>query len=170
DASLKSQERVDAIGRAVGSLSTVAANRLAEELLGNTIYSNVLMLGFAWQHGLIPVSLEALLKAIELNGVEVEKNKEAFGWGRIAAADRAFVAALLTDNDVIPPAESLDSIVSRRAAFLRDYQDQSLSDRYLALVAKAKAAEAPLGGTDFPFTAAVARGYFKTLAYKAEYQ
>ncbi|HEX6260610.1 MAG TPA: indolepyruvate ferredoxin oxidoreductase family protein, partial [Woeseiaceae bacterium] len=113
DANLKAAERVAAIERVVGrdNLATLPANQLAARLLGNTIYANVLMLGFAWQKGLVPVSLAALLRAIELNGVDVEKNRQAFGWGRIAAADRPYVMAMM--NGVPDPAslqdESLDS-------------------------------------------------------------
>ena len=135
---MQAGERITAIGRIVGedNLSTLDANALAEELLGNTIYANVMMLGCAWQNGLVPVSLDALKRAIELNGVEIEKNRRAFDWGRVAAADpdslpvgaahgrdRAHGALLQCD-------ESLDEIISRRADFLVDYQNQALADRY----------------------------------------
>src|SRR5690606_24992310 len=104
DANLKASERIDAIKRITGGdrLSTVAANELATRLLGNTIYANVLMLGFAWQKGLVPVSLEALMRAIELNGVDVEKNRHAFGWGRLAAADERYVASAIDDSSANP--------------------------------------------------------------------
>ena len=97
DASLNAASRVAAIAAVTGkeNLSTVAANDLAEALLGNTIYANVLMVGFSWQKGLIPVSRDALLRAIELNAVDVEQNREAFNWGRIAAADPEYLAGRL---------------------------------------------------------------------------
>jgi indolepyruvate ferredoxin oxidoreductase len=175
DASLKANERVEAIAGVVGrqNLSTVAANQLAGKLLGNTIYANVLVLGFAWQQGLVPVSLEALIRAIELNGVDVEENRRAFGWGRIAAADFPFVAALIDDVTAASATEkeSLESIVARRADFLKDYQNRALADKYLALVNKARDKEQSISGSqDLPFATAVARGYFKTLAYKDEYE
>ncbi|HET6629424.1 MAG TPA: indolepyruvate ferredoxin oxidoreductase family protein [Woeseiaceae bacterium] len=170
DANLKANERTEAIGRAVGPLAVVGANELAEKLLGNTIYSNVLMLGFAWQQGLVPVSRDALLRAIELNGVEIENNQKAFGWGRIAAADPGFVRTRLEQPEA-REREPLDSIIERRAAFLADYQDRALSDRYLALVERVRQAEQRLArSNELPLTEAVARGYFKTLAYKDEYE
>ncbi len=88
DANLRRGDRVAAIATALGdgNLSTMNANLLAAELAGDTIYANVLLLGGAWQMGLVPVSLDALLRAIELNGVAIEANRRAFDWGRIAAA------------------------------------------------------------------------------------
>ena len=63
------------------------ADTLAVQLLGDSIYTNPLMLGFAWQQGRVPLSHAALMRAIELNGVQVENNKAAFEWGRRAAHD-----------------------------------------------------------------------------------
>ena len=174
DASLKASDRVDAIQRVVGkqNMSTIAANQLAESLLGNTIYSNVLMVGHAWQSGLLPVSLEAMLRAIELNGVEVEQNKKAFGWGRLAAAKPEFVQNQIADpQQTVSGIESLDQIIQRRAEFLVDYQDDALSERFTDLVEKVREAETIVrGGGKLPLTEAVARSYFKTLAYKDEYE
>jgi indolepyruvate ferredoxin oxidoreductase len=172
DASLKSGERIAAIEGVVGSqnLSTVPANRITEKLLGNTIYSNVLMLGYAWQQGLVPVSLKAILRAIELNGVEAERNRQAFGWGRLAAADAEFLnASLNNDRSTNPAPGSLEDIVTRRVDFLRDYQDEALAQKYRSLVSKVRAAETRIDGK-FEFSESVARAYFKTLAYKDEYE
>jgi indolepyruvate ferredoxin oxidoreductase len=170
DADMQAARRIKAIGDVVGedNLSTLAANALAEQLLGNTIYANVMMLGCAWQKGLVPVSLESLKRAIELNGVEIEKNKQAFDWGRVAAVNpdalrnRSPVEAGSYDGD----AESLDEMIRRRADFLVDYQDQALADRYLALVDRVRKADA---GED-ALVEAVAKSYFKLLAYKDEYE
>ena len=175
DASLKARDRIDAIAGVTGrgNLSTLAANQLAGNLLGNTIYANVLMLGFAWQKGLVPVSLDALLRAIELNGVDIDKNRQAFGWGRIAAADFAFVAAFMEDVPTTPATEneSLESVIARRADFLQDYQNLALADRYVNLVNMARDRERSLSPPETsPFTTAVARAYFKALAYKDEYE
>jgi indolepyruvate ferredoxin oxidoreductase len=175
DANLKADERVEAIAQVVGraNLSTVAANQLSARLLGNTIYANVLMTGFAWQKGLVPVSLEALLRAIELNGVDIEKNREAFGWGRIAAADTAYITTLMSEvpDASVPAKEPLDSMISRRARFLEGYQNKALANRYRELVDKVRVREQALRkGDDLPFTAAVAKSWFKTLAYKDEYE
>jgi indolepyruvate ferredoxin oxidoreductase len=174
DASLKASDRVDAIKNVVGrqNMSTIAANQLAESLLGNTIYSNVLMVGYAWQSGLLPVSLEAMLRAIELNGVEVEQNRKAFGWGRIAAANPEFVQQQVADpQQTVTGIETLDEIIKRRAQFLVDYQDEVLSERYTDLVERVREVETAVrGGGKLPLTEAHARSYFKTLAYKDEYE
>jgi len=171
DANLRANERIEAIRRAVGELSTVAANELAEQLLGNTIYSNVLMLGYAWQRGLVPVSADALLRAIELNGVEIENNRRAFGWGRLAAAQPELVEARLRRAETSFAHEPLESVIERRVAFLTEYQDSRLAERYRALVERARRAEAAFSsGGALPFTDAVARAWFKTLAYKDEYE
>jgi indolepyruvate ferredoxin oxidoreductase len=172
DASLNASERVAAIAQITGkdNLSTVAANDLAEALLGNTIYANVLMVGYAWQIGLLPVSVDALLRAIELNGVDIEQNREAFNWGRIAAADPGFVASQLKDpQQSVQGIDSLDEAVSRRAVFLASYQDDALANRYRELVDRVQSAETAISGGE-KLAQAVARAYFKTLAYKDEYE
>ena len=122
------------------------------------------MLGFAWQRGLVPVSLSALLRAIELNGVAVERNKQAIAWGRIAAADPEF----LPKANETPKAETLDQLIARRADFLAAYQDEAYAARYRARVAKVRAAEAALNSE--ALTEAVARALFKLMAYKDEYE
>jgi indolepyruvate ferredoxin oxidoreductase len=172
DASLRASERVAAIAEVTGekNLSTVAANNLAEALLGDTIYANVLLLGFAWQQGLVPVSAAALLRAIELNAVAVEKNTQAFGWGRIAAAEPAFVDGLLDEpKGGVTGIESLDEKIARRRAFLAGYQDERLADKYVNLVERVRTTEEAITDGDL-LADAVARAYFKTLAYKDEYE
>ena len=166
DANLRASDRIAAIRRVVGNdnLSTLDANATAEKIMGNTIYANVLLLGCAWQRGLVPVSLEALLRAIELNAVEVEKNKQAFAWGRIAAVDPDRIARMLDDNAAND--ETLDDLVARRAEFLVGYQDQALADRYLSLVQRVRDAD----GGDDDLAEAVAKSYFKLLSYKDEYE
>jgi indolepyruvate ferredoxin oxidoreductase len=118
------------------------------------------------------MSLDAMLRAIELNGVEVEQNKKAFGWGRIAAADPQFVQEQIADpQQTVTGIETLDEIIRRRAEFLVDYQDQALSDRYTDLVETVRQAEkAMCGGGKLSLSEAVARSYFKTLACKDEYE
>ncbi len=166
DASLRIKDRVEAIRSVVGAdnVNTLDANSLAEKLLGNTIYANVLLLGAAWQQGLVPVGHDALMRAIELNGVEVDRNKQAFGWGRLAVASPEHVSKLI-DGDQAPNAASLEDVIRRRAEFLVGYQDQALSDRYLALVQRVRESAG-----DDRLTDAVARSYFKLLSYKDEYE
>jgi indolepyruvate ferredoxin oxidoreductase len=174
DANLQANKRVNAIAEITGkeNLSTVAANDLAESLLGKTIYANVLMLGYAWQKGLVPVSATALLRAIELNAVEVSQNTKAFNWGRIAAADADFVSAHLHHPDLsVSGLDSLDEMIDRRAEFLVGYQGDALSDRYTQLLSRVHDAESQVDADSKTLlTEAVARAWFKTLAYKDEYE
>jgi indolepyruvate ferredoxin oxidoreductase len=169
DANLRANDRLAAIGEAIGpdGLQTLDANRLADVLMGDTIYANVLLLGFAWQRGLVPVSLDALMRAIELNNVAVENNKLAFAWGRIAAADPDRVAGALKRDFAI--AETLDESVARRRDFLVDYQNEALAKRYVSLVQRVRDAEVALGGNG-DLTLAAAKSYFKLLSYKDEYE
>ena len=170
DANLRAEERLAAIREVVGEnrLSALDANRIAEKLMGNTIYANVLLLGAAWQKGLVPVSHAALMRAIELNGVEIDSNKQAFTWGRVAAHHPEHIDDLVY-TDHRPVQEPLEAAIERRAAFLIDYQDEELSRRYRELVDTAQEAESNAGGGG-PFTMAVAKAYFKLLAYKDEYE
>ncbi|WP_048648836.1 indolepyruvate ferredoxin oxidoreductase family protein [Nitratireductor soli] len=168
DASLRVDARLAAIEGVTGAenLAAMDANRLAEKLMGDTVFANVMMLGFAWQMGLVPVSLNALAQAIELNGVAVEKNHRAFLIGRLAAAKPEAMAELIGPKPVAD--QTLDQIVSRREAFLTDYQDAAYAARYRRLVDRVRAAEVPLG-TD-AVSAAVAKSLFKLMAYKDEYE
>ncbi|MDZ7768043.1 MAG: indolepyruvate ferredoxin oxidoreductase family protein [Woeseiaceae bacterium] len=172
DANLKGGQRINEIRNAVGrnNLTAIAANRIAEKLLGNTIYANVLMFGAAWQLGLVPVSLTAAMRAIELNGVEVERNRQAFSYGRIAAHDPEFVTKMfdVPEQDAAG-GDTLDQAIERRRLFLVDYQDEKLAERYIALVGRVRNAEQAVGhSTDLTDT--VARAWFRLLAYKDEYE
>ena len=114
------------IGHAVGAnaLGRFNADAAATKLMGDSIFTNPLMLGYAWQKGWIPLGREALLRAIELNGVAVDANKAAFEWGRRAAHDPAQVESLLTPAQVIElkKRETLESLVARRVEFLTAYE------------------------------------------------
>jgi indolepyruvate ferredoxin oxidoreductase len=171
DANLKVDARLAAIGNVVGAenLATLDANSVAEKLLGNSIFANVLLLGCAWQRGLVPVSLAALKRAIELNGVEIDKNQQAFSWGRIAASDPDYIEKLMQDDQAPSDDETLDAVIKRRSEFLVDYQDEALAARYSQLVVRVRDAEADQGG-DGRLAEAVARSYFKLLSYKDEYE
>ena len=169
DANLRADERLDAIHDAVGSgnLSTINANHLANVLMGDTIYANVLLLGYAWQMGLVPVSLAALMRAIELNAVAVDNNKLAFAWGRKAALDPSQIEQSLGDGKLVE--DSLDELISRRRTFLTEYQNEDLAARYEELLVEVRESEMAVGGQG-NFTKAVARAYFKLLSYKDEYE
>ena len=171
DANLRASDRLAAIRDVVGAhnFDTLDANVIAEKILGNTIYANVLLLGCAWQKGFVPISLDAMMRAIELNGIEVEKNKQAFSWGRIAAIDTEDFHRRIAGDEAANDDETLDDVMRRRADFLVDYQNQALSDRYVALVKRVRDAEDGLDGQG-GLTDAVARSYFKLLSYKDEYE
>ncbi|HEY6864337.1 MAG TPA: indolepyruvate ferredoxin oxidoreductase family protein, partial [Burkholderiales bacterium] len=161
-----------AAGRA--NVDFVAAGRLATALMGDAIATNMFMLGYAYQKGWVPLGEPALLKAIELNGVSVDFNKTAFAWGRRAAASPELVEKLASPSDVVPISQALSrdlgERVTRRAEFLAAYQDAAYARRYTDLIERVRAAEARLGGDSLPLTEAVARYYFKLLAYKDEYE
>ncbi len=154
-----------------GAAWYVPASRLAHALLGDSITTNFLLLGYAWQKGAVPVREQAILDAIELNGVAVEQNRAAFLWGRRAAHDLAAVK-VAAGLDVAPPAApSLDALVARRVEFLRAYQDDGYARRYENLVRRVEKSERNLRGAGaLPLAEAVARNYFKLLAYKDEYE
>ena len=164
-----------AISDAVGAdrASFVEATRLATGLLGDAIATNMFMLGYAYQKGLIPVSAVAIDRALELNEVAVEQNRTAFLWGRRAAVDPRRVAEVAAPPKTTPVSrqlsDSLDELVARRVDFLTEYQDEAYARRYLKLVETVRAAETPLG-TALPLTEAVARYFFKLMAYKDEYE
>ena len=151
-------------------LDTVDATRIATALLGDSIATNLFMLGYAWQKGLVPVSHEALEKAIELNGTAVPMNKAAFLWGRRAAHDLARVERLVAPapDAVRKLSRTLDEVLARRVEQLTAYQDAAYAARFTTLVGKVRAAEAKFGREDL--TDAVARNYYKLLAYKDEYE
>ncbi|MEM6488455.1 MAG: indolepyruvate ferredoxin oxidoreductase family protein [Pseudomonadota bacterium] len=156
----------DALSARLGAdaLAMVDAVGLARAVLGNAIYANVLLLGAAWQAGLVPLSLEALQRAIELNGAGVEGNKRAFALGRLAVADPAAAAAAEGGAEAEAPVDP----VAHRVAHLTAYQGPALARRYRAGVTRAEAAEQAAGVEGF--AEAVAEGYHKLLAYKDEYE
>jgi len=152
-------------------LETIEATRIATSLMGDSIAANPIMLGFAWQKGLIPLSREAILRAIELNAVSVEANKRAFAWGRRAAHDPQGVMALVAPKRVeaMPVAQTLPEIVERRVAFLTKYQNAAYARRYRDQVARVTEVERALVGGDV-LARVVAQNLFKLMAYKDEYE
>ncbi len=181
DATLRAADRLDAIRGACASLVVVDAAEIARKILGDTIYANVVMLGSALQAGLVPVSLEAIERAILLNGVKPDENRVALAIGRLAAEEPGFVELHLADkvgsgvNDEMP----LDALITHRRRFLVEYQGEGLARRFEQLVGRARSAEdraagvhsdTEAGEADYAFTAAIARSWFKLLAYKDEYE
>ncbi len=167
DASLSIDKRLAAIAQVTGEngLGAVNANRLSEKMMGDSVFANVMMLGFAWQMGLVPVSLNALSQAIELNGVAIEANHRAFLIGRIAHSDPGALRAILEPRQV---PETLDQLIMKQEAFLTDYQNAAYAARYRRTVDAVRAREAQVGTRGV--TEAVARALFKLMAYKDEYE
>ncbi len=166
----------DQLKEAVGpdAAEFLDATRLATLLTGNSIMSNMILLGYAWQRGQVPVSGEALMRAIELNGVAVEENRRAFFWGRRAAVDPEGTEQIARAAAPLLPShrlsQDLDEVVTRRHDALAAYQDRSYARRYTGLIDRVRAAEAAaVPGAD-RLAEAVARNYFKLLAYKDEYE
>src|SRR5690606_3524915 len=222
---------VQAVTQAMGGQAPlqIDATELATALMGDAIASNLFMLGYAWQRGLVPLSLESLMRAVELNGAAVEMNRTAFAWGRLAAIDpesvyeaadvvrNAPTAAESTPRALAsrPPGEwestecgatsaprsphaeerlrrvpahagtdavaflplddlrlsrSLDELIARRVEFLTDYQDAKYARRYSDFVARVREAERARAPGSNDLSEAVARYFFKLMAYKDEYE
>jgi indolepyruvate ferredoxin oxidoreductase len=137
------------ITRAVGEsgIGVFDADAVAGKLMGDTIFVNPMLLGYAWQKGWLPLRRESILRAMELNGVAVEANQAAFEWGRQAAHDGARVQALLTPLQTITfkPRETLDDIVARRVDYLTAYQNAAYAQSYQDFVARVRRAEEEMG-------------------------
>jgi len=160
------------IAGAVGAehLAAIDAEAIASQLLGQTIYSNLLLLGYAWQKGRVPLSHAALMRAIELNGVQVESNKAAFEWGRQCAHDMGKVPLRVPDAQVIQFARktSVADLSTKHVEFLTAYQNAAYASQYERFVTQVQAAESRFGGNRLG--EAVARSLFKLMAYKDEYE
>jgi indolepyruvate ferredoxin oxidoreductase len=166
------EECVASIANAVGvdGVSAFDADRVAMQVLGDSIYVNPMVLGFAWQKGWVPLGLEALMRAMELNDMAVAQNKVAFEWGRHCAAHWPEVQALLAPAQVVQfhKPEGTDALITKRVAFLTDYQNAAYANRYRSVVERVRSAEAVFNKTTL--TEAVARNLFKLMAYKDEYE
>nr|WP_295772731.1 indolepyruvate ferredoxin oxidoreductase family protein [Rhodoferax sp.] len=172
------------IANAVGEEGVGAfdADAMATHFLGDSIYTNPIMLGYAWQKGWIPLEFASLMRAIELNGVAIENNKTAFAWGRQAALDWPAVQKLLNPGQVIAftprTTQTVDELVAKRVEFLTGYQNADYAARYASFVDTVRKAESAIAPTSeatakreaLPLTQAVARYLFKLMAYKDEYE
>jgi indolepyruvate ferredoxin oxidoreductase len=185
DMKFPATEIVKAVKVALGGREPmlVDATQLATGLLGDAIATNLFMLGYAWQQGLVPLSREAILRAIELNGAAVSMNTQAFQWGRLAAINlTAVIDAAGIDHHAVPGervpdpfddsllSSSLDERIARRVAMLTDYQNAAYAERYRALVERVRSKEAQIASGSTALTEAVARYAYKLMAYKDEYE
>ncbi len=155
------------------------ALRLATALMGDSIGANMMLLGAAWQRGLVPLTHAAIDRAIELNGVAIEANRRAFLWGRRAAHDLQAVERIAAGRspgqgaqvirfDPRRPA-TLEETLAHRSAYLTEYRSAAYAKRYLAAVERVREAEARLGRGD-ALARAVARYLFKLMAHKDEWE
>ncbi len=178
-----SQECLTEITQVVGAdgVGAFDADAMAVHFLGDSIYTNPIMLGYAWQKGWIPLEWASLMRAIELNAVAVENNKTAFAWGRKAALDWPAVQKLLNPGQVVQfsprNALPLEQMVAQRVEFLTGYQDAAYAASYASFVDTVRRAEEGLtvapatsAAAALPLTKAVARYLFKLMAYKDEYE
>ena len=177
DFSLPSERLRRAITSATGGNSSwfLDASRIAAAVAGQTIAANMVMLGYAYQRGCLPLSAQAIETAIELNGEAAEMNKTAFRWGRAAAADPQAVEAMVEPaaasvTDARRLSLNFDEAVARRVAYLTDYQDARYAARYRDWVEKVKATEAAKAPGQCGLAEVVARNLFKLMAYKDEYE
>ena len=155
----------------------VDATAIATRLMGDAIFANFMLLGIAYQQGLVPIGAAAIHAAIELNGVAVAQNQQAFLWGRRYVADPL---AVMREAGVGEPAAasqqdaSLEELIAARRALLIDYQDRAYAERYLHLVERVRQREGELqpqlAGAALPLSRAVAEAYYRLLAYKDEYE
>ena len=164
------------ITRGVGDAQAefIDATRIATALMGDSIATNMFMLGYAFQKGRMPVSSAAIQRAIELNGAAVKMNQAAFLWGRRAAVDLKAVERLIGPQDEaaisMQLSQSLDELIQRRVEFLTGYQNAAYAQQYRSLVEQVRETEAAKSKGLAGLTEAVARYYFKLMAYKDEYE
>ncbi len=147
----------------------IDATTLAGRLLGDTIGANLLLLGYAFQKGWLPVSHAAIERAIELNGTAVAAGKKAFAWGRLAAHDRAAVERAAGIVERPAASRTLDEWMERHVAWLTAYQDAAYAERYRrALTPVIAAARRVNAGDALPLAAA--KSLYRLMAYKDEYE
>ncbi|MFM9943073.1 MAG: indolepyruvate ferredoxin oxidoreductase family protein [Hyphomicrobiaceae bacterium] len=152
-----------------GPLHALDAHEYAVKLFADSIASNMFMLGYAYQVGAVPVTSESIEKAIELNGAAIDMNRNAFRFGRLAAHDRAALDRIVKPTVAKAPA-TLDEIIAVRAKHLEGYQDAALAERYRTQVKRIADLEAAKTPGRTGLAEAVAKGYFKLLSYKDEYE
>ena len=150
----------------------IDADAVATKLVGDSIFTNPVLMGYAWQMGWLPLELSSLRRAFELNGVQVEANWTAFEWGRCCAVDWPAVQSLLTPAQpvVIHKPSGLDEVIQLRHRLLIDYQNAAYGQTYLEAVEQVRAKEQELGLAQLPLTRTVAEQLYRLMAIKDEYE
>jgi indolepyruvate ferredoxin oxidoreductase len=152
-----------------GAIDFSDVTALALGLLGDAIGANMMLVGFAYQKGMLPVSAEAIEQALQLNGVAVDFNIAAFTWGRRAAIEPALVAKQAGLSQTVEPFD-LDTFIARRIDDLAAYQNAAYAERYKSGIERIRAAEAACAPGSTALTETAARALFKLMAYKDEYE
>jgi len=154
----------------VENLQTADVTALSEGLFGDGIFANIMLLGMAYQLGAVPLSADAILRAIEMNGVAPAVNQTAFNWGRRLYHDPSAVRIAAGEASDPTPPSSLETVIAKRTDYLSDYQNAAYGEQYRTFVQKVADAETKIVGSAGGLADSVARGYFKLLAYKDEYE
>ena len=166
DTKFESRGLLKRVEEATKSLEAVHADALSDRYFGDEMFSNMVLFGFAWGRGLVPLTDEAVEQAITLNGVAVKQNIDAFRLGRMAAQAPERLAKLQDDT---PPLKTLDEVIATRVTMLRDYQDEAYAQRYADAIAYVRAKEKEAGQGE-ELTHAAAINLAKLMAYKDEYE
>lgn len=164
------QQLLDLIDLRASELARINATDLTAKALGTSITANIFMLGYAYQQGGVPLALESLYKAIQLNGVAIEDNLKAFNAGRLAAFDLPALLDLLAVKAEEPQQGDLRSLIKSRVQYLTNYQNVAYAEVYRHQIEKVAARENAVCPGSSVLTEAVAKNYFKLLAYKDEYE
>ena len=171
DATLPTQRMIETLlSRAGDKGFLLSATRIAEGLFGNSVAANTLMIGYAWQKGLLPLSARAFENAIEANGAAVALNKRAFNWGRLAGIDPVAVERVAGIAPAPAVETMVETMVERHIVDLRAYQDEAYALRYAKLIDEVRAATAKLGEEGQAMLHAVATNAYRLMAYKDEYE
>tara|TARA_R110002049_G_scaffold262589_2_gene438665 strand:- start:9786 stop:13298 length:3513 start_codon:yes stop_codon:yes gene_type:complete len=178
DMDFQSESLSDAICEAVGegNVDFIDASGLATTIMGDKILTNLFMVGYAYQNGLLPLEHAAIERAIELNNIEVESNKRAFNWGRLASHDldafMAFIKAIGSNSQgtLSLPERSVEDISNRRVKYLTEYQNREYAKRYSNFVEMVRLVEHEKINDSSELSSAVAKSLFKLMAYKDEYE
>ncbi|MDB5714356.1 MAG: pyruvate ferredoxin/flavodoxin oxidoreductase [Sphingomonadales bacterium] len=171
DATLPTARMIDTLMARAGDKGFVlSATRIAEGLFGNNVAANTLLVGYAWQKGLLPLTQAAFEAAIEANGAAVALNKRAFAWGRMAAVDIEQVEVIAGIAAAQPVIESIDAVIERNTLELVAYQNAEYAARYVSLLERVRVAISSFGAEGDLLLRAVAVNAYKVMAYKDEYE
>ena len=166
DASLNIDKRLHAITGAIGHehIASIDASKLSETFLGDAVFANMILMGAAWQNGLIPQAQDAIVRAIELNGASIEQNKRAFSLGRLAAVN----SDVLKMPEKVHTDLDFSELMKTYTAELKEYQNENYARRFARSVQTVYDAEKVIGQDKLSI--AVAKSLFKLMAYKDEYE